>query len=254
VGLARREQVLLFSDSRYEDGPTTWARARARLEAFGAPAEPARLAGQFTIVQDGLRLAPGTRFDPAEKPAGFRAATAAALAGGWTGLRVIGDMHWALDIEPAQLIDLEHGLNDVYAELPCVGLCEYDRRNYPRELLDRLARGHHGTALDRPGALHTTPLPEGLRIAGDADLTTREQFRTALRQALSNRHRPRTLDLMDLSFLSAQCATELVGLASRHPDGAGITVRCGPSANRSLRLAGASGVPRLHLTGEAESQ
>ncbi|NIR16924.1 MAG: histidine kinase, partial [Desulfobacterales bacterium] len=58
-------------------------------------------------------------------------------AQGYNGLRVTGDMSWALKAPPGseRLIKYEAKLNEFFPGSKCIGICQYDKRLFPPALL-----------------------------------------------------------------------------------------------------------------------
>jgi PAS domain S-box-containing protein len=60
-----------------------------------------------------------------------------AFAQGYSGLRVTGDMSWALKNPPGseEIIKYEAKLNEFFPDSKCTGICQYDKRLFPPPLL-----------------------------------------------------------------------------------------------------------------------
>ncbi len=70
--------------------------------------------------------------------------TQKALGEGFSGLRVTGEMTWALRGLPGseRLIEYETLLNEFFPGSPCIGLCQYDARRFPADILLDVLRTH----------------------------------------------------------------------------------------------------------------
>lgn len=94
-------------------------------------------------------------FSPEAMLARLRRETEQTVAAGYRGLRVTGEMTWALEGYPGseQLIEYEAKVNDLFEHLPCIGLCQYDVRRFAPGLLLEAMRTHPlilvGTELHR---------------------------------------------------------------------------------------------------------
>jgi hypothetical protein len=85
----------------------------------------------------------GGEFKPERILGQLQQATTNFAAQGCSGVRVCGDMTWALQLgELTTLIDYEAAVNAV---LPthCVAVCQYDRRQFPRDVLLDIFMLHH---------------------------------------------------------------------------------------------------------------
>lgn len=67
-----------------------------------------------------------------------------ALAAGYSGIRMTGEMIWATrGVRGAEeLLRYEKLLNDVFPQLPVAGLCQYDTRAFSPEVLAGVLRAH----------------------------------------------------------------------------------------------------------------
>ncbi|MCL2553077.1 MAG: MEDS domain-containing protein [Actinomycetia bacterium] len=231
AGLARGERVLLFPGAGAEPAHTL-----ERLAAHGVPAGQAAADGRLAVIRDFPGYDPVRGFEPEVRTGYLVRAAEVARARGFTGLRAAGDMAWATGpgVDGEALTAYERNLTPLFAELGFTGLCEYDRRAFPPELLDPLLRTHPLSVVPVPGALHAVRDGDVLRLAGDADLATRTAFELAVREpglAL--------IDLTGLAFLDAHCARELVRLGAS-PSGAspGPSVHCTGAQARLLKMCG----------------
>jgi len=126
-GLDRGERVLCIgtaSDAR---------QIRKYLRAAGFDPREAERRGQLRFLTPDEAYVREGAFDPQAMIALLRAETQDALEQGFTGLRVTGEMSWALrDLEGTkQLIEYEASLNSFFPGSACTGLCQYDTRLFP---------------------------------------------------------------------------------------------------------------------------
>ncbi|MDF9814275.1 MEDS domain-containing protein [Streptomyces sp. SPB162] len=249
TGLLRGERVILFV------GPgTTPGAAAARLSDHGVPAAEALRDERLLVVNETPGYDPERGFDAETRAATWLDLTEDASVMGFSGLRAVGDMSWAMEpgVDPEELIGYETGLTPLFADIGFTAICEYDRRLFPTELMDRVGASHPTEILQSLDALHITRTGTILHLAGNADLATREQFDTELRRSLGGvGPPPRLIDLTALSFIDAHCATTLIHLAAALPPPARLAVHCPATHARVLRLCGASAVPQLTLYVEA---
>ncbi len=134
-GLERGERVVYIIDAHSAETILEY------LQDGGVNGEAAIARGQlvFRIAQE--TYLPDSRFDPDHMLALLRAETEQALADGYTGLRITGEMTWALRGMPGSefLSHYEVRVSEFLPDLPFVGLCQYDRRQFgPEVLLDML--------------------------------------------------------------------------------------------------------------------
>jgi anti-anti-sigma regulatory factor len=249
TGLLRGERVILFV------GPgTTPGTAAARLADHGVPAAEALRDERLLVVNATPGYEPKRGFDAESRAATWLGLTEDASVMGFSGLRAVGDMSWAVEpgVDPEELIDYETGLTPLFADIGFTAICEYDRRLFPPGLMGRVGACHPTEILQSLDALHITRTGTILHLAGNADLATREQFDTELHRSLNGLGPPpRLVDLTALSFIDAHCATTLVRLAAALPHPARLAVHCPATHARVLRLCGAGAVPQLTLYVEA---
>jgi len=134
-GLERGEKVLYFVDAASAEA------GLGRLRDIPLDAEPYLAREQLTFrtcqdayVQEGV-------FDPDEMIVLLRAETGRALDEGYSALRVIGEMTWAVRGLPGseRLIEYEAKLNGFFPGSDCLAVCQYERRAFtPALLLDAL--------------------------------------------------------------------------------------------------------------------
>ncbi|MFG2501885.1 MEDS domain-containing protein [Streptomyces sp. NPDC048441] len=244
IGLSRGERVVFFTDPA-----TTPAIAAEHLSASGFPLGPALMDGRLSVVNEVPGYDPVTGFDPAERARTWVEMTDQARHQGFAGLRAVGDMCWAAepDVDQDLLVEYESGLTPLFAEIGFTAICEYDRRKFDDGLIGRIHVAHPKRVLHRLGALDISRTGTVLRIAGDVDLATREEFDSALAHALTGPGRPRVLDLSELCFMDVHGASRLVRLARGLPRDQVLMVRCHPVQDKVIRLCGAADVPQLVL-------
>lgn len=109
-------------------------------------------------------------------------------------------------------------------------------------------------ALPAPQAttqLEVVPIDQGVRIVGEADLATADVLRAGLEGLRTAGGSSPTLDLRDLAFLDARCASMLLAVAhDLPPEGRLVLLGARPIVARILRLLGADRHPRISLRTE----
>ncbi|MGW7067863.1 MEDS domain-containing protein [Streptomyces sp. NPDC054855] len=244
IGLSRGEQVVFFTDRA-----TTPAVAAEQLSAGGFPLGSALMDGRLVVVNEVPGYDPVTGFDPVERAATWLELADKARHDGFSGIRAVGDMGWATEpgVDQELLVEYETGLSPLFADIGFTAICEYDRRKFGEGLLDRVHRAHPKQILRHLGALDIARTGTELRVAGDVDLATREEFDSALARALAGPDRPCLLDLSELCFMDVHAASTLVRLAGGLPHDHLLAVRSRPEQDRVIRLCGAVDVPQLVL-------
>lgn len=238
AGLVRGERVLICTEAGV-DGTV----ALDRLAAHGLRAERAAKDGRLEFVTEQPGYDPASGFDPDARTGFWSSAYDTALACGFTGLRAAGDMTWAAghDVSPADLAQYEAGITGLFADLGLTGMCEYDRRVFGPLRANPAAAGHPLSVLPPTEGLLARREGEVLRLVGDADLATREEYELSLREAAGDPGLG-VIDITGLAFMGAHCARFLLGIAAR---GTGrtklpnsIAIECTAAQYRLLRLCG----------------
>ncbi len=178
-GVAAGERILYVA-SGDETALAGQLRVDARLdEAFR------RGAVQVVPVEAAYRT--GTAVDPVTQVERYAAATAEALAAGYTGLRVAADVT-SLVRTPAQLdvfARYEHRVDHFMAAHPMSALCGYDLEELGEDVVAQLACLHPAAhAGATPFHLHGHGRPESsAALAGDVDPAARRLWPLALERA-----------------------------------------------------------------------
>lgn len=243
AGLRARERVIYYGDEP--------EAVLAAVAGGGVDVREAVAGGQLRAES---YLAAG-RFDPDATIRAWRAAAADARREGHPGLRVIGDMTWAVSRVPGaeRLAWYEASVNTVFAEGYLTGVCAYDRRLFDPLHLRRLICAHPGTAAgDSPYdpsislRLRRTGDPPGVRLSGEADLSNRGALAAVVEHAVAHAGPDRviTLDVTGLHFADMAAARILVHAASAGR-GRVRLVGCSPTLIRLLRFQHADAVPQL---------
>jgi hypothetical protein len=140
-GLARKERCWYIPSG----GEGRTIRTAMQRRGIDVAAESRRSALQFfdsndTYIRGG--------FDPEQTMRVFSAAIEQALSDGFHGFRAAADMSWALTIDNGaeSLIAYEAFLRILFTTSPAIGLCLYDRRRMPLQVVN--------------GALLTHPIVE----------------------------------------------------------------------------------------------
>lgn len=256
TSLARREKVLLVMDP----DDLTDDEVVALLDQGSGQAVAARDSGQLALKRNTEMYVPDGRFDKRRTIDAYGAEVNGAYSEGWSGLRIAADMSWAprVHLDQERLLDYEASVAPLFADPLFTAICWYDRQRFGDDLAAGIAKVHPLRVMERLDALEVTGTPDGGRIAGTAELSTRTEFVEALREALERRDDSGpshfVLDLRDLCFMEAHCAWQLISLAASLPPGSDVTVRCGELLGLVLEQLGAGEVPQLVVSVEGDEE
>ena len=243
TGLLAREKVIYSGD----DCAAVLAGITHRGVAVQEPLRTGQLATE-TSTQSHL---PGGVFDPEATIERVRDAMARARSEGYPGMRVIGDMNWALRRGPgAELLAwYEAAVNTLFTDGFLTGVCAYDPRLFGQAELRRVICAHPGAATSTMPYDPATSLrirrtcePPGLQLLGEADLSNREALATVVHEAVGAHET--TIDLTGLRFADMAAARVLLTAAAAGP-GKIRLVGCGPTLIRLLAFQDAEAVPGL---------
>ncbi|MCK2212232.1 MEDS domain-containing protein [Actinomadura sp. ATCC 31491] len=254
AGLDRGERVMYFTDDPAPDGVRDWL-AEAGVDVSGAVAS-----GRLEVLTAAdSYLGPG-RFDPDLMIALLRTTVGDSLAAGFAGLRVTGEMSWALRELPGaeRLEDYERRVTGLFAEGDSAALCQYDARRFPAHRLTGLRCCHPGEVrmddLADGERLRVTPSyePGGelvLRLRGTIDRNTAPAWHAVLDHA-AGAGGDVWVDLSELEFIDVAGTRALARAAGRMSDGHRLRVRHASAALRKvLRLTGWDGATGLSIEG-----
>lgn len=129
----------------------TAARLRSILEEGGIAVEPLMAKGQLVVLTAKQAYLRDGDFDPDRMIALLRSETEKALAEGYRGLRVTGEMNWALSGEAGseRLVEYEAKLNTFFPSSSCKALCQYDQRHFDAEALLDILHTHPRVLIGR---------------------------------------------------------------------------------------------------------
>lgn len=211
-GLEAGERVVYIVDAR------TARQIRGYLRDVGINVRDAERGGQLLfLTRDDAYTREGV-FDPHRMISLLRQETQQALDEGFVGLRVTGEMTWALRGLPGseRLIEYETLLNEFFPGSACIGLCQYDARRFPADILLGVLRTHPiavvGTRIY--ANVYYIP-PEELR-AGKSDQSTLDRWLLTLEenQRLTAGLRERTRALEE-RVKELECLKRVRELATR---------------------------------------
>jgi hypothetical protein len=125
-GLEEHEQVGYFVDNMSP------AQMREELRGLGLQAPPNLTERDFQILPAQEVYCTNGRFIPEITLQKLREMYAGSLAAGYAGVRVSGEMSWALrGLEGSErLIEYEAQVNVVFKDYPLTAICQYDARRF----------------------------------------------------------------------------------------------------------------------------
>ncbi|WP_165945206.1 MEDS domain-containing protein [Micromonospora sp. KC723] len=240
AGLRLGHKALWFTDA------IAPSAARDHLDSRGVPTRAALAGGQLRIVAAEEAYAGSGRFTPEAMIDTLAAEADRSRREGYPGLRMVGDMGWALRhrASPADLCRYEAEVNRLFIDGHTAGMCLYDRRLFPSEYLVPVTTAHPATVGPRTGRAWTPLLrayrtrdPHGLRLIGEIDRSNRGAFTAMLDHVTGEATNERTtvLDVSELSFADVGAATALAR-ARRNAPSAVRLVGCRPALSRLLDL------------------
>ena len=208
-GLRQGERVLYFADRTDPSAIDGW------LSRSGVDVALAVARGQLTV-----RSAHGEQFDAATVVTGIHGEMRQARQDGYQGLRLTGEMSWALG-SPG-LPEYESGIAATVSTAGDVAaICQYDERLFDSDAVSGLVAFH--TNVVRIDPLHDgrrlrvvpTFNPRGLKVIGTVDDGTVAGLVQALNEAVRWPEPVLHLDLAELEFIDVAGIRAIVLLAGR---------------------------------------
>ncbi|MFP2927471.1 MEDS domain-containing protein [Pyxidicoccus sp. 3LG] len=137
-GLARGECCAYIVDER------TAEEVAAALAARGTDVEAALASGALRFLTKRDAYLRSGAFDPQAMIAFLKQTQDETLAAGFTGLRVTGEMTWALGPETGceRVIEYEALINDFFTGSRSLAICQYNRCRFPAEIIRDTLRTH----------------------------------------------------------------------------------------------------------------
>lgn len=249
-GLERNERVLCFSD----DQPP--AQILTKLERRGVDTSRHIGRGQLTIATACESYLAMGSFDPAACIEGWYREAGRAIADGYSGIRVAGDMAWVMRGVPGAelLLDYEKRIQaEVFPSRLVTGMCEIDRRRFDESAAQALMGVHpdgevRADPLFSDGCVQVVPTfePFGAKVFGEIDVFSAEEFERAIRRLGAPGGPDVVLDFGGVRFMGAQALSALVRCAQDLEYGRRL-VLCNMPAKfrRIMTLMGWQDVPRL---------
>lgn len=220
-GLVAGEQVVYFDDGTVDAVLDRLADDRIPIN------DPMRRHQLEIVPPESTRTA--LRSSPGQIREIVRGTIDGALELGWSGVRLTGQLSYALECRGGvSLAEYDAAMDEAISGRPASVLCFYDRRRFPEETIEELRARHHTEVAvhaiyDDTMLRITSTGPGGARLAGEIDHSNRQRIRrlldTTLDHALRSHSAPTdiTLDLSSLRFLDVAGAVSLVHAAEEFP-------------------------------------
>ena len=138
AGRKDHEKVSYFVDTMDSDDVVAW------LRAMGVDVPRDGRSPEFLIASAAKTYCPGGKFVPSEMMGGLGALYQGALDENYSGVRVSGEMSWALRGIPGsdRLIEYESKVNTVFETSPIVAICQYDSKRFSGAMILDVLRVH----------------------------------------------------------------------------------------------------------------
>ncbi|UBU16959.1 MEDS domain-containing protein [Nonomuraea gerenzanensis] len=227
-GLRRRTKVVIIT---HADSPE---RTRGWLAPLVPGFADAVSAGQIEILRSIDTHFTDGRLDLDRMYTGLADARARAGKHGQHGVYALVDASWGAG-DATEQAAFEAAANEVFGERWLAAVCQYDRRLFPRDAIDRAASVH--PISPEQALLRFAGTGSGLRVWGDVDLTNRPAFASLL-APLEKEPGEIVIDASGLDFIDAGSAQLLTVTAMARPRGSTVVV-CRDSMARVLRLISA---------------
>jgi anti-anti-sigma regulatory factor len=250
AGLREGHRVMFLAESLVP------AALLAALAERGVATGDSLGSGQLQVSAARDTFLTGGRFDPAAAIELLAGRITQARTEGWTGLRLVGDMAWAMGTVPGveHLEWYEAQVNPLCVAGGAMAVCVYDRRVFSGGEL-RVAASTHtasttvvtGTGWAQLLRIRRVRDPAGLRLIGEADVSNRRALASVLTTLIEDPpdpDQPLVIDLAELRFADGAAANLLLRAAAASPTGMRI-IGCSPALVRLLDLVGAGAVTGL---------
>jgi signal transduction histidine kinase len=138
IGIARHERCVYVADDN------TTRDVLDALRDGGIDVGAALESGSLTVATRRETTLKEGHFVPETLLRFWADAADAATAAGFSGLRIVAEMTWALHGDPGtkRLIEFEAKVNDLVRSHPIVGICQYNRGRFAPEVILNVIRVH----------------------------------------------------------------------------------------------------------------
>ncbi len=138
MGLERGEKCIVIAPEK------TLRDVNEGLHAIGVDVDEAMNSGRLAVASQEDTYLRNGHFEPDRMIRFLADSLEPAIASGFSGLRVVGEMTWALggDLGTGQLIEYEAKLNHFVHDHPVAVTCQYDRNRFSPEVILNVIRTH----------------------------------------------------------------------------------------------------------------
>ena len=145
--IARGHRLIYLADRSEESS------IRSYLDDAGVDTDAGLTSGQIEIRPFGATDMGAGAFDPERQIAALGAEKDRARADGFSALSLIGEMSWAVSRpgDAARIALYERAVNRIFSDAAVTGVCQYDTRLFPDDLLSRLVDAHDFKIAIGPG-------------------------------------------------------------------------------------------------------
>lgn len=136
-GLRNNERCVYIADEN------TVPEILAEFKKVGIDIDASSASGALSVVTKHDTYLRRGIFDPEKMIADLDGDVKYALQHGFSGLRITGEMSWALDL-PSALSRLCEYEQELYRHWPAqlAGLCQYNELSFPSDVIERMAKCH----------------------------------------------------------------------------------------------------------------
>lgn len=215
-GLAADDRVWCLTDALPPEGVLDLLRAGE------VPVDDAMAAGRLVVRSAAESYLAEPPFDPDRMITIMHDAVDQALADGFAGFRLTGDMSWAARgvLGADRLLDYERRVSEVFATRPAAALCQYDRRRFDAATLAGALEAHPHMLVPttQSDGLTVGRLPDrvGLRLDGEIDMANRDDLQRAV-ASLPPTSTQIHFELAGLRFIDAAGYVELLAAVGTDP-------------------------------------
>ena len=138
IGFERGEKCFYVADEN------TVTSLLGAMQAEGLDVNASVQKGMLTVGGKGLASFKRGEFNPDEMVRFWAGNVGEAKAAGFSALRILGEMSWALggDVGPDRLIEYEARMNRFFTEHDALGVCQYDKKRFSAETILQVLRTH----------------------------------------------------------------------------------------------------------------
>jgi anti-anti-sigma regulatory factor len=249
-GIRHGQRVLYFADRTEPAAIDRWLARRG-------------VDGVLAVARGQLSVRSGEAFDPRAAVTGIQGEMRQARADGYRGLRLTGEMSWALRHRPGddELLKYESEIaTTVSLSGDVAAICQYDERLFDSDSVSGVVAFHSSVVRTDPlhdgRRLRVLPTfgPRGMKVIGTVDDTTVGGLVQALNEAVGWPDEVIHLDLGELQFIDVAGVRAIVRLAELlAPDRRLQVDELKPTLRKVMAIVGWDRTPGLTLGEEVDN-